>query len=87
MSAAVDALAQRGLLVRTEVDGDHRVVALHLTREGVALLSRVEAEMIRRIEDLSARTPDGNQLMESLVWLGTAIDDMHTQRAADRSGA
>ncbi len=87
VSAAVDALAQRGMLVRTEVDGDHRVAALHLTREGVALLSRVEAEMIRRIEDLSARTPDGNQLMESLVWLGAAIDDMHTQRAAERSGA
>ncbi len=84
VSAAVDALVQRGLLVRTAVDVDHRVVALHLTSEGVALLSRVEAEMIRRIEDLSARTPDGNQLMESLVWLGVAIDDVHAQRVAER---
>ena len=38
VSAAVDALAQRGLLVRTAVDRDHRVAALHLTSEGVALL-------------------------------------------------
>jgi DNA-binding MarR family transcriptional regulator len=86
ISAAVEALAQRGLLVRTGVDGDHRVAALHLTPQGVALLSRVEAEMIRRIEDLSARTPDGAQLMESLVWLGAAIDDLQAQRAAERRG-
>ena len=40
--------------------------------------------MIRRIEDLCARTPDGDQLMESLVWLGAAIDDWQAQRAAER---
>jgi hypothetical protein len=57
---------------------------LHLTPEGEALLARVEAEMIRRIEDLSGRTPDPAGLMESLVWLGTAIDDWQAQRAADR---
>ena len=62
------------------------MAALHLSPEGVALLSRVEAEMIRRIEDLSGRTPDGNQLMESLVWLGAAMDDMHAQREAERGG-
>jgi DNA-binding MarR family transcriptional regulator len=84
VSAAVDALVLRGLLVRSGVDGDQRVAALHLTSEGSALLSRVEAEMIRRIDDLCARTPDGDQLMESLVWLGTAIDDMQAQRAAER---
>jgi len=54
------------------------------TEEGTALLSRVETEMIRRIDDLCARTPDGDQLMQSLVWLGAAIDDMQAQRAAER---
>lgn len=87
VSAAVDALAQRGLLERSGVDGDQRVAALHLTPEGRAVLARVETEMIRRIEDLSARTPNGAQLMESLAWLGAAIDDMHAQRAAERRGA
>jgi DNA-binding MarR family transcriptional regulator len=87
VSAAVDALVQRGLLVRSEVDGDQRVAALHLTSEGTALLTRVEAEMIRRIDDLCARTPDGDQLMESLVWLGSAIDDMQAKRAAGRRGS
>jgi DNA-binding MarR family transcriptional regulator len=86
VSAAVDALAQRGLLSRSGVDGDQRVAVLHLTPEGTALLSRVEAEMIRRIDDLCARTPDGRQLMESLVWLGSAIDEVQAQRAAERRG-
>jgi DNA-binding MarR family transcriptional regulator len=86
VSAAVDALAQRGLLARTEVEADQRVAALHLTAEGEAVLSRVEAEMIRRIEDLGDRTPNGAQLMESLAWLGTAIDSMQAQRAAERRG-
>jgi DNA-binding MarR family transcriptional regulator len=84
VSAAVDALVQRGFLVRSGVDGDHRVAALHLTPAGEALLSRVEAEMIRRIDDLCSRTPDPDQLLRSLIWLGAAIDDVQAQRAAER---
>jgi DNA-binding MarR family transcriptional regulator len=84
VSAAVDALAQRGLLIRSSVDGDQRVAMLHLTPEGESLLARVEAEMIRRIDDLSGRTPDPDRLMESLVWLGAAIDEAQAQRAAER---
>jgi DNA-binding MarR family transcriptional regulator len=86
VSAAVDVLAQRGLLVRSGVDGDQRVAALHVTAEGMALLSRVETEMVRRIDALCARTPDGAQLMESLVWLGAAIDDVQAEWAAERKG-
>lgn len=86
VSASVDALVQRGLLLRSGVDGDQRVAALHLTPEGRALLARVEAEMIRRIDDLSGRTPDPDRLMESLIWLGAAIDDQQSQRAAERRG-
>jgi DNA-binding MarR family transcriptional regulator len=84
VSAAVEALAGRGLLVRSTVDGDQRVAMLHLTPEGVALLARVEAEMISRIDDLSGRTPDPDRLMQSLVWLGAAIDEAQAQRAAER---
>jgi DNA-binding MarR family transcriptional regulator len=86
VSAAVDALVQRGLLLRSGVDGDQRVAALHLTPEGQALLSRVEAEMIRRFDDLCGRTPDAEQLVQSLIWLGAAIDDAQAQRAAERRG-
>jgi DNA-binding MarR family transcriptional regulator len=86
VSAAVDTLCQRGLLLRESVEGDQRAVSLRLTAAGTALLSRVEAEMIGRIEDLCARTPDGHQLMESLVWLGAAIDEMQDERAGERKG-
>jgi DNA-binding MarR family transcriptional regulator len=86
ISAAVDLLCQRGLLQRWEVEADQRASTLRLTTEGVALLARVEAEMVNRIDDLCARTPDGGQLLESLVWLGRAIDEAQAQRAAERQG-
>jgi len=86
VSAAVDSLGQRGLLVREGVEGDQRAASLRVTAAGAALLSRVETEMIGRIEDLCARTPDGQQLMESLVWLGAAIDEMQEERAGERKG-
>ncbi len=84
ISATVETLCQRGLLVRSEVHGDQRAAALGVTPEGEALLSRVESEMIGRIDELSARTPDATQLIESLVWLGTAIDETQTERMTQR---
>ena len=86
ISAAVDALCGRGLLERSEVEGDQRASTLRLTVEGEALLARVETEMISRIDELCARTPDGGQLLESLSWLGAAIDETQAQRAAERQG-
>jgi DNA-binding MarR family transcriptional regulator len=87
ISAAVESLCQRGLLVRVGVESDQRVAALRLTADGEALLQRVEAEMIDRIDDLCARTPDGAQLMESLIWLGDAIDEVVAERWAGHSGS
>jgi DNA-binding MarR family transcriptional regulator len=87
ISAAVDSLCGRGLLSRSGVDGDQRAASLRVTPDGAALLARVEAEMISRIEDLCARTPDGAQLLESLVWLGAAIDETQAERAGDRRGS
>ena len=86
VSAAVESLCQRGLLVRAGVEGDQRVAALRLTPDGEAVLGRAEEEMIRRIEDLCARTPDPAQLMQSLVWLGDAIDQVVADRWAGPGG-
>ncbi len=80
VSAAVESLCQRGLLVRSDVAGDHRAAALHLTGEGEVILGRAETAMVRQIDDLCARTPDGGQLLESLGWLGAAIDDVVADR-------
>jgi hypothetical protein len=46
----------------------------------------VETEMIRRFDDLCARTPDGAQLMQSLIWLGAAIDQDVADRWAGHGG-
>jgi DNA-binding MarR family transcriptional regulator len=80
VSAAVETLCQRGLLVRSSVEGDQRAAALRLTDEGRVLLDGVEAEMIRRLDGLLARTPDRAQVMESLIWLGTAIEQARAEQ-------
>jgi DNA-binding MarR family transcriptional regulator len=87
VSAAVDSLCQRGLLTRTAVATDQRVAVLRLTEEGTALLDSVETEMIKRIQTLQERTPGGDQLMESLTWLGRAIDEYFAERLAARRGS
>jgi DNA-binding MarR family transcriptional regulator len=87
VSAAVSSLCQRGLLVRAGVEGDLRAVELRLTVTGAAVLDRIEAEMVRRIEHLAAKAPAPHLLMEQLVELGAAIDQVAAERAAGRSDA
>jgi len=82
VSATVDSLCQRGLVSRSSVGNDHRAVALKLTVEGQAVLDRVERAMVERIADLAKRTPDGSRLMETLSWLGSAMDDALAHRTA-----
>jgi DNA-binding MarR family transcriptional regulator len=80
ISATVDSLCQRGLLTRSGEDADQRVAVLRLTDAGRALLAEVETEMVNRIVDLQARTPGGEQLVPSLLWLGRAIDERLAER-------
>jgi DNA-binding MarR family transcriptional regulator len=87
VSAAVDALCQRGLLTRTAATADQRVSVLRLTDNGRAVLADVEAEMLRRLDDLLTRTPGGDRLIESLVWLGTAIDEAAVARHGSTHGS
>ncbi len=82
ISAAVDSLCQRGLLERVEVEGDARGVALSLSARGRQVLDQAETEMVRRLQDLAGRTPDPERLLESLAWLGPAIDQVHHERRA-----
>lgn len=84
VSAAVDALCRRGLLTRVAEADDQRAVTLSLTASGQSLLDRVEEEMVTKIRNLSARTPDPERLMESLAWMGGAIDEAHAERIAAR---
>jgi DNA-binding MarR family transcriptional regulator len=85
ISAAVESLTQRGLLTRFEVDGDQRVAGLRLTPDGERLLAEVETEMRERLRDLCRRTPDGDELLRALVWLGRALDERRADRWAERA--
>ena len=85
ISAAVDSLAQRGLLERVEVVGDLRATALTLSVEGRRVLDQAEAEMVQRIQDLADRTPEPDRVTEALSWLGPAIDAMHDERRATQA--
>ena len=87
ISAAVDTLCDRGLVTRGWVEGDQRAAALALTAAGREVLQRTEAEMGTRLGDLCARTPDSAQVLRSLAWLGTALDEVVTERLAERTGA
>src|SRR5579875_679265 len=63
VSATVESLRQRGLLLTSGVEGDNRATALTLTPEGEALLQQVEGSLLERMDDLCARTPDGATLI------------------------
>jgi DNA-binding MarR family transcriptional regulator len=80
VSAAVDSLVQRGLVVRTGVTTDQRAAALSLTNEGEAVLKRAETAMVERINLICARTPDIARVLESLAWLGAALDEASADR-------
>jgi DNA-binding MarR family transcriptional regulator len=80
VSASVETLCHRGLLARSRGDGDQRVAVLRLTPEGAVVLKRVEAAMTERLTELGDRTGDGEQLLQSLVSMGAAIDELVAQR-------
>ena len=84
ISASVDALCKRGLLVREEVAGDQRAIALHLSADGERLLAEVEDAMLTRLGDVLARTPDAAAAVTALASLGTALDEIAEERLADR---
>jgi DNA-binding MarR family transcriptional regulator len=80
VSATVESLCERGLVARARVAGDQRVSTLCLTAAGELLLERVEAEMVSRLAGLCERTPNAERVLESLVWLGAALDEARAER-------
>jgi DNA-binding MarR family transcriptional regulator len=86
ISASVESLCQRGLLARTQVAGDQRADALQLTEKGARLLDSAEATMATWFDDLCARTPDSDQVLRALIWVGQAIEQMAAERCAPGRG-
>jgi DNA-binding MarR family transcriptional regulator len=87
VSAAVDSLVQRGLVVRTGVTTDQRASDLSLTADGRAALEVAETAMVERINQLCGWTPDCARVQESLAWLGAALDEAVAERLTRDRGA
>ena|SRR5579875_2407061 len=84
ISASVDALCARGLLVREEVAHDQRATALRLTGAGEAVLRDAEAAMTARLDAVLARTPRAAETRAALVRLGVGLDKLSQERLASR---
>ena len=85
VSAAVAALTERGLLSRGDDVRDRRAEALALTDAGEAVLGRVEAVRVARLDELCVRMPASVRALDALVELGKAVEEMRAAR--HRSGA
>ncbi len=80
ISASVDALCRRGLLVRKPSESDQRVLTLQLTRAGEQLLAQTEAAMIERLDAVLEHVGDRRAAVAALTQLGGALDDFAAER-------
>jgi DNA-binding MarR family transcriptional regulator len=81
ISAAVESLAGRGYLLRTEVRDDHRAVALAVTEHGRAALAATEHAMVRQLAALLEHADDRDCVLAGLAALGEALDRLSAARA------
>jgi DNA-binding MarR family transcriptional regulator len=84
VSAAVESLTKRGLVLREDVTDDRRATTLTLTPAGEAALAAVDREMLGHLDELLRRTDDPAGVLESLGQLGKALDEVAAERAARR---
>ena len=80
ISATVDSLHKRGLILRNAVEGDARATSLALSEEGAELFARMESRMTRQLELLADRTDNPGALIAALGSLGDAIEQAMQER-------
>jgi len=80
VSASVDALCRRGLLVREDVAADQRATALRLTPDGVAVLDATEHAMLVRLRSVLEHSDDPQREVTALARLGNALDRLADER-------
>jgi DNA-binding MarR family transcriptional regulator len=83
VTAVVDGLVERGLLARSEVAADRRVVRLTLTPAGRSALAATEAAMAEQLARLVPRCDDPGLVMASLGQLGRALEAAFAERMAE----
>jgi DNA-binding MarR family transcriptional regulator len=84
VSASVESLSKRGLVIRSKVDGDNRAIALSLSEVGRDLYDRMQGRMSRQLELLAERTPDPAGVIRALGLLDDAVEAAIEQRYDQR---
>jgi len=83
VTSVVDGLVERGLLARSEVAVDRRVVRLTITPAGRAALAATEATMAGEVAGLVARCDDPATVLAALGELGRALDARFAEHVAE----
>lgn len=81
VSATVESLRQRGLLVRGGLDEDRRVTPLSLTPQGRSVLDAAERVMTEALGEVLTHTPDSDAAGTVLLQLGDALEEILSERA------
>jgi long-chain acyl-CoA synthetase len=80
ITAAVDGLVERGLVVRGEVTGDRRATSIRLTPAGRKALRAAEAEMSARLDPILDRCDDRDAVLAAVDQVGRALDEAVDER-------
>jgi DNA-binding MarR family transcriptional regulator len=83
VTAVVDGLVERGLLVRSEVPGDRRAVELSLTEAGGDALARADAAMGERLARVLDHCTDPDSSRSALLQLAAAVELVVAERVAE----
>lgn len=87
ISASVDALCKRGLLLREGVPTDQRAASLRVTADGHRLLAEVESSMLAKLDVVLNRASDPQATVAALAELSGVLDELADERLAVRLGA
>jgi len=80
ISATVESLSRRGLVVRSTVAGDNRATALTLSPAGVDLFERMQGRMADQLSALADRTDDPRSVIAALAALDDALEETMSER-------
>ena len=83
ISATVDSLAKRGLVLRAKVEGDQRATALALTEEGAAEFGQAKERVAARLSAVTDATSDPARSIRILAELGDVIESVLAARRAE----
>jgi long-chain acyl-CoA synthetase len=90
VTAVVDGLVQRGLVVRSQSEQDRRRVSLALTDAGRTLVEAAEAAVRIRLEEIAGALGDearAEQALNALALWGDALEAHRAHRQALRTPA